>query len=123
MDSVALVEGLALTARSAARTLSTATGAERKAALEAIAQALEARSAEILAANEIDMASARAEDMHPQMQDRLLLTAERVAGMADGARQVAALEDPLGRTLKESNLPNGLHLRQMTVPFGVIGMV
>jgi glutamate-5-semialdehyde dehydrogenase len=61
--------------------------------------------------------------MHPQMQDRLLLTAERIAGMADGARQVAALPDPLGRTLKESTLPNGLHLRQTTVPFGVIGMV
>jgi len=69
---VALVEGLALTARTAARTLSTATGAERKAALEAIAQALEVRSAEILSANEFDMSNARAEDMHPQMQDRLI---------------------------------------------------
>jgi len=52
--------------------LSTATGAERKAALEAIAQALEVRSAEILSANEFDMSNARAEDMHPQMQDRLI---------------------------------------------------
>ena len=123
MDSVALVGGLALTARTAARTLSTASGSERKAALEAIAEALDSRSTEILAANEIDMANARGENMHPQMQDRLLLTAERIAGMADGARQVAALADPLGRTLKESTLPNGLHLRQITVPFGVIGMV
>jgi len=123
MDSVALVEGLALTARMAARTLSTATGAERKGALEAIAQALITRSDEILAANEADMANARAENMHPQMQDRLLLTKERIAGMADGARQVAALADPLGRTLKESTLSNGLHLRQISVPFGVIGMV
>lgn len=123
MDSVALVASLADTARLAARTLSTASGAERKGALEAIAQALEARSAEILAANEIDMENARAEDMHPQMQDRLLLTPDRIAGMAGGARQVAALPDPLGRTLKESTLPNGLHLRQVSVPFGVIGMV
>ena len=123
MDSVALVGGLALTARTAARTLSTASGSERKAALEAIAEALDSRSTEILAANEIDMANARGENLHPQMQDRLLLTAERIAGMADGARQVAALADPLGRTLKESTLPNGLHLRQITVPFGVIGMV
>ena len=123
MDSVALVEGLALTARVAARSLSTATGAERKAALEAIAQALESRSAEILAANQFDMARARDEDMHPQMQDRLLLTEARIASMADGARQVAALVDPLGRTLKESTLPNGLHLRQISVPFGVVGMV
>jgi len=123
MDSVALVADLADKARKAARSLSTASGGDRKAALEAIAQALISRSAEILAANELDMDQARAQDMHPQMQDRLLLTAERIEAMADGARQVAALEDPLGRTLKESTLPNGLHLRQTSVPFGVIGMV
>jgi glutamate-5-semialdehyde dehydrogenase len=123
MDSKALVSELADKARLAARSLSTASGAERKAALEAIAQALIARKDEILDANELDMASARAEDMHPQMQDRLLLTSDRIDGMAGGARQVAALDDPLGRTLKESTLPNGLHLRQISVPFGVIGMV
>jgi glutamate-5-semialdehyde dehydrogenase len=123
MDSVALIAELASSARAAARTLSTASGAERTAALEAIAQALIARTPEILAANELDMSHAREEQMHPQMQDRLLLTAERIASMADGARQVAALPDPLGRTLKESTLPNGLHLRQVSVPFGVIGMV
>ena len=123
MDSVVLIADLADKARKAARSLSTASGADRKAALAAIAQALEARTDEILAANEIDMAHARAEDMHPQMQDRLLLTESRISAMADGARQVAALPDPLGRTLKESTLPNGLHLRQLTVPFGVIGMV
>jgi glutamate-5-semialdehyde dehydrogenase len=123
MDSKALVADLADKARRAARTLSTATGSERKAALEAIAQALIARQSEILEANEQDMANARAENMHPQMQDRLLLTEARIAGMSDGARQVAALPDPLGRTLKESTLPNGLHLKQLSVPFGVIGMV
>jgi glutamate-5-semialdehyde dehydrogenase len=123
MDSVALVASLADKARLSARTLSTASGAERKSALEAIANALESRSTEILAANELDMASARKEDMHPQMQDRLLLNEARIAAMADGARQVAAMPDPLGRTLNESTLPNGLHLRQTSIPFGVIGMV
>jgi glutamate-5-semialdehyde dehydrogenase len=123
MDAQAVIGELALKARSAARTLSTATGAERKAALGAIAQAIESRSAEILAANEEDMVNARAENMHPQMQDRLLLTAERIKAIASGARQVAALDDPLGITLRESTLPNGLHLEQKTVPFGVIGMV
>jgi glutamate-5-semialdehyde dehydrogenase len=123
MDSKVVVAELADKARLAARSLSTASGAERKAALEAIAQALISRKDEILAANELDMANARAENMHPQMQDRLLLTSDRVDGMAGGARQVAALDDPLGRTLNESNLPNGLHLRQISVPFGVIGMV
>ncbi|CAN2241105.1 glutamate-5-semialdehyde dehydrogenase [Candidatus Planktophila dulcis] len=123
MNAEAVVAELAQKARKASRTLSTATGAERKGALEAIAQAIESRSAEILAANELDMASARAEDMHPQMQDRLLLTPERIAGIAGGARQVAALADPLGQTLRKSTLPNGLELEQISVPFGVIGMV
>ncbi len=123
MDTTALIADLADKARLAARSLSTASGAERKAALEAIAASLIARSSEILAANELDMANARKEDMHPQMQDRLLLNESRIEGMADGARQVAALDDPLGRTLKDSTLPNGLHLRQVSVPFGVIGMV
>jgi glutamate-5-semialdehyde dehydrogenase len=123
MDAVTLVGDLATTARKAARTLSTATGSERKAALEAIAQAIESRSAEILAANEIDMEKARAEDMHAQMQDRLLLTLERIKGIAGGARQVAALADPLGQVLRQSTLPNGLELKQISVPFGVIGMV
>ena len=123
MSADVIIAELATKARTAARTLSTATGAERKAALEAIAQAIESRSAEILAANEIDMQSARKDQMHPQMQDRLLLTEERIKGIAGGARQVAALSDPLGRTLRESTLENGLELKQISVPFGVIGMV
>jgi glutamate-5-semialdehyde dehydrogenase len=100
-----------------------ATGAERTAALNAIADEIEARSAEILAANKLDIDRGIAEGMHPQLQDRLLLTAERVKGIANGARQVAALEDPLGNVLRERTLPNGLHLKQISVPFGVIGMV
>ena len=123
MDAVEIVSGLALKARTAARTLSTATGAERKAALYAIAAAIESRSDEILKANAEDIARAKAEDMHPQMQDRLLLTESRVAGMANGARLVADLPDPLGQVLRQSTLPNGLDLKQISVPFGVIGMV
>ena len=123
MNAEAVVAELAQKARKASRSLSTATGAERKGALEAIAKAIESRSAEILAANVLDIASARAEDMHPQMQDRLLLNSERIAGIAGGARQVAALADPLGQTLRKSTLANGLELEQISVPFGVIGMV
>jgi glutamate-5-semialdehyde dehydrogenase len=123
MDAVAIVSELALKARTAARTLSTATGAERKAALYAIAAAIESRSAEILKANVEDIARAKSEDMHPQMQDRLLLNEARVAGIANGARLVADLPDPLGQVLRHSTLPNGLDLKQISVPFGVIGMV
>ena len=123
MSAVEIVSELALKARTAARTLSTATGAERKAALYKIADAIESRSAEILKANAEDIARAQAEDMHPQMQDRLLLNESRVAGIANGARLVADLPDPLGQVLRHSTLPNGLDLKQISVPFGVIGMV
>jgi glutamate-5-semialdehyde dehydrogenase len=77
----------------------------------------------ILAANAQDMARAQSEKMHPQTQDRLLLTVERIKGISSGVRQVAALENPLGKILREKDLPNGLHLEQRTVPFGVVGMV
>jgi glutamate-5-semialdehyde dehydrogenase len=123
MSATTTVAALADLARTAARTLTTATGAERAAALNAIADEIESRSTEILAANQVDIDRGIAEGMHPQLQDRLLLTAERVKGIANGARQVAALEDPLGNVLRERTLPNGLHLKQISVPFGVIGMV
>jgi glutamate-5-semialdehyde dehydrogenase len=123
MSAVEIVSELAIKARTAARTLSTATGAERKAALYKIAEAIELRSAEIIKANGEDITRARAEDMHPQMQDRLLLDESRVAGIANGARLVADLPDPLGQVLRHSTLPNGLDLKQISVPFGVIGMV
>ena len=123
MSATTTVAALADLARAAARTLTVATGAQRAAALNAIADEIEARSTEILAANKVDIDRGIAEGMHPQLQDRLLLTAERIKGIAHGARQVAALEDPLGNVLRERTLPNGLHLKQISVPFGVIGMV
>ena len=123
MSATTQVAALADLARAAARTLTTASGAERRAALNAIAAEIEARSAEIVAANKIDIDRGIAEGMHPQLQDRLLLTAERIKGIANGARQVADLEDPLGNVLRERTLPNGLHLKQISVPFGVVGMV
>jgi len=123
MSATTTVAALADLARAAARTLTVATGAQRAAALNAIADEIESRSADILAANKVDIDRGIAEGMHPQLQDRLLLTAERIKGIAHGARQVAALEDPLGNVLRERTLPNGLHLKQISVPFGVIGMV
>jgi glutamate-5-semialdehyde dehydrogenase len=95
MDARAIVEGLALTARVAARTLTVSTGDQRRQALRAIADEIDARTDEIILANARDIERAKADSMHPQMQDRLLLTRERIAGIADGARQVAALEDQL----------------------------
>ena len=123
MDATAIVTELALKARAASRSLSTATGEQRSKALMGIADQIDSSSDFILAANAQDMARAQSEKMHPQTQDRLLLTVERIKGISSGVRQVAALENPLGKILREKDLPNGLHLEQRTVPFGVVGMV
>ena len=123
MDASALVAQLADSARVAARSLRAATGAERRAALLAIADAIDARSAEILIANEMDLERGRSAALNSSLLDRLSLTPQRVNGIAAGARQVAALEDPLGKIVRESVLPNGIHLKQIRVPFGVIGMI
>ena len=94
--------------------------AERVAALEAVADAICAQSAELLAANAEDLA--RMDPQNP-LYDRLKLTPERLEGIASDMRQVAKLPSPLGRTLEDRTLPNGLRLRKVSVPFGVIGVV
>jgi glutamate-5-semialdehyde dehydrogenase len=123
MNAQTLINTLADSARTAGRTLSIAKGAERKAALQIIADAIESRSTEILTANEKDMAAGRLAGLNSSLLDRLLLTSERIKGIAGGARQVSELPDPLGNTLRQSTLPNGIRLEQISVPFGVIGMV
>jgi len=123
MDATAVVAELADKARLAARTLIAATNKDRSEALNRIAEELQSSEIEILAANGEDMARAREEAMADSMQDRLLLTSARISDMAAGAIQVSKLESPLGKTLRENTLPNGLHLKQISVPFGVVGMV
>jgi glutamate-5-semialdehyde dehydrogenase len=118
-----MIAELADKARLAARTLIAASDADRVEALNRIADELSSSEVEILAANAKDMDNAVKDGMAESMQDRLLLTAARVHGMADGARSVAKLPSPLGKTLRESTLESGLHLKQITVPFGVVGMV
>ena len=94
--------------------------AERAAALEAVADAILAHSAEILSANAEDLA--RMDPQNP-LYDRLKLSPERLEGIASDMRHVAALPSPLGRTLEDRTLPNGLRLRKVSVPFGVIGVI
>ena len=103
MDATAIVTELALKARAASRSLSTATGEQRSKALLGIADDIDKSSDFILAANAQDMARAQSEKMHPQTQDRLLLTAERIKGISSGVRQVAELENPLGNIIREKN--------------------
>ena len=119
----ATVHHLADVARVAGRTLVAATSDERSRAVIAIAAALIEHADEILDANAEDMERAKKSGMAEGMQDRLLLTLERIESMAEGARSVAQLPEPLGKVLNERTLPNGLHLKQISVPFGVVGMV
>lgn len=95
----------------------------RNAALLAMADALEARQAEILEANAKEVATAREKTTRPNMIDRLVLTPERIAAMAEGIRQIAKLDDPLGKFDFETTRPNGLKIRRARVPFGVVGIV
>ena len=123
MEATAIIAELADKAKLAARTLIAASDGDRVEALIRISEEIISSEVEILAANANDMANAKRDGMAESMQDRLLLTAARIHGMADGARQVSKLPSPLGKTLRESTLENGLHLKQISVPFGLVGMV
>ncbi len=123
MEATAIIAELADKAKLAARTLIAASDGDRVEALIRISEEIVSSEVEILAANANDMANSKRDGMAESMQDRLLLTAARIHGMADGARQVSKLPSPLGKTLRESTLENGLHLKQISVPFGVVGMV
>ena len=118
-----MIAEIAKRARLAARTLANSTASERNQILLNIADELEKNLDLILTANQQDMAAAKAAGINESLQDRLLLTKVRITSMAQAARDIAKLPDPLGRVLVERNLDNGLNLKQKSVPFGVVGMV
>lgn len=107
-------------ARAASLMLPVLSDDKRNAVLLAVAHAIETQMPQLLEANAQDLA--RIDRSNP-MFDRLMLTADRLKGIASDMRHVSTLPSPLGRTLKEVTLPNGLHLRRVSVPFGVIGMI
>ncbi len=109
-------------AKAAAPALTAATTEQKNEALLAMADALLAHTNEILAENAKDMEQAK-EHLSDAMLDRLLLTPERLAGMADGIREVADLADPVGLVLEEIRRPNGLVIQKVSVPMGVIGVI
>jgi glutamate-5-semialdehyde dehydrogenase len=119
MTTAEEVLAVAQRARAAAADLAPLPRAVKDAALLAMADALEARTGEVLAANQRDV------DRDPgnPLVDRLRLDEKRVAAMADGLRQVAKLPDPVGEVVRGSTLPNGLQLRQIRVPMGVVGII
>lgn len=118
-----VVRELATRAQSASRRLALLQRAEKDAALLALADAIDAASEQIVAANHEDLARGEAEGFAESMLDRLRLDADRVAAVADALRDVAALADPVGEVVRGSTLANGLQIRQVRVPMGVIGMI
>jgi glutamate-5-semialdehyde dehydrogenase len=118
-----LIGAAALRARAAARVLRTLPTDVKDAALTAMADALVQRGDDVLAANALDVEAAEAAGTAPAVVDRLRLDAGRLAGVADALRQLVALPDPVGDVVRGSTLPNGLQLRQVRVPLGVVGIV
>ncbi len=112
-----------LAAKEAARTVGLLSDERKRDALLAIAEAIEANSARIVAANAEDLERGRAEGLASGLQDRLRLDESRVRALAASVRDVAALPDPVGRILDERVLPNGLSLQKVSVPFGVLGAI
>ncbi len=117
------VEEICIQARRAARGLATLETAVKDAALESIAGALEARVDEILEANAADLEDGRANGLDAALLDRLALDEKRIAQMAAGVRDIVALPDPVGDELEAHTLPNGLDLRKVRVPLGVVAII
>ena len=110
-------------AKGASRELARLDTTTKNAAISAMADALEARVDEILEANARDMEAGREADLDASLLDRLLLTPERVAGIARDARRIVALPDPVGEVISGQRMYNGLDLRQVRVPLGVVAVV
>ncbi|EEF63278.1 gamma-glutamyl phosphate reductase [Pedosphaera parvula Ellin514] len=115
--------GLAKQAKAASRELAKLTTAEKNACLIAMAEALEGNAESIKTENAKDMAAGAESGLSPAMLDRLKLDDKRIAGMAKGLREVAALPDPVGRILDDRTRPNGLKLQKVSTPIGVVVII
>ncbi len=122
-DITAVMMAIGQAARDAARVLATATAERKHAALIGAAEAVWSSRGAILTANEKDMAAATAKGLSKAMLDRLLLNEDRVRGMVDGLRSVAQQTDPVGAVLAEWDMPSGLHIRRVSTPIGVVGVI
>ena len=118
-----ILETQGLAARHAERVLAVAGAAQKNQALEVMARALKERESAILAENQKDLAAARESGMKASLLDRLALSPQRIDGIVEGVRQVAALPDPIGCVTRMEKRPNGLVIGKRRVPLGVIGII
>jgi glutamate-5-semialdehyde dehydrogenase len=117
------IEEMGRRARRAARTLALCSTDAKNAALEAMADAIEAAEGDIIAANAQDLAAAPGYGLNSSAIDRLRLTPERILAMAKGVREVALLPDPVGEVIRAWTRPNGLKITKLRVPIGVVGII
>jgi glutamate-5-semialdehyde dehydrogenase len=117
------IEEMGRRARRAARTLALCSTDAKNAALEAMADAIEAAEGDIIAANAQDLAAAPGYGLNSSAIDRLRLTPERILAMAKGVREVALLPDPVGEVIRVWTRPNGLKITKLRVPIGVVGII
>jgi glutamate-5-semialdehyde dehydrogenase len=122
-DLATLVTAIAVRARAASLALAVSPSAARNAVLTDLADRIDRSHAALMKANALDVAMAAANGLTPAELDRLTLTPARLAHLAESVRQVAGLPDPLGEVLEETTRPNGLRLRKVRVPIGVIGVI
>ena len=122
-DTVSLMAALGRRARAAARPLAAASTATKNAALTAMADAILRNEAAILAANVIDLKNGEEASLSASFMDRLKLTPERIAAIAQGIGEIAALADPVGTVIAAWDRPNGLHIERVRTPLGVVGVI
>lgn len=123
MNLVEYMQSLGQQARTAAYVMAQASTQAKNTALLATAEALDKNRAELLAANKTDMQAGATRQLDPALLDRLELTSERIDGMIEGLRQVAALPDPIGEVTDMNYRPSGIQLGKMRVPLGVVGII
>lgn len=123
MDTKDYMQTLGQQAKQAARVLAAANTGQKNDALVAIAGAIESNAAELKAANQLDLDAGIARGLEAALLDRLALTDGVIAGMAEGLRQIAALQDPVGEISDMSYRPSGIQVGKMRVPLGVIGII
>ncbi|RAZ87289.1 glutamate-5-semialdehyde dehydrogenase [Mesorhizobium hawassense] len=122
-DTVALMADIGRRSRAAARPLAVASTKAKNAALVAMSDAILRNEQAILDANAIDMSNGEEAGLSGSFMDRLKLSSSRIEAMAEGIREIAALEDPVGDVIAEWDRPNGLHIERVRTPLGVIGVI
>ncbi|MBT3396049.1 MAG: glutamate-5-semialdehyde dehydrogenase [Alphaproteobacteria bacterium] len=122
-DVGVIMAGIGAAARDAAAPMAQASTAAKNKALTVAAETVVASTEQILAANALDLEAAKTKGLSAAMTDRLVLTVDRIAAMANGLVEIAALDDPVGAVIAEWDRPNGLHISRVRVPLGVIGVI